>query len=158
MLLHVAVAESRTVLLPLWQEDADWGPVTERKGQQWPLARAGFASQLRTGPVKALLLLRLWGQHREKEWRRFRGSEEWAGLWETKPVWGKIPRNKGQKNMAKGSTVGSVGGLMSKRGNDYLQDSSSMSAMEKVDKRMYITVMMVCQSSKNLLLWDTLPI
>lgn len=78
-------------------------------------------------------------------------------LWETKPIRGKIPRNEGQKNMAKGSTVGRVGGLMSNLGNGYLQASSSMSVTEKVDGRMYITVMVVCQSSKNLQLWDTLP-
>lgn len=55
MSLHVAVAESRTVLLPLWQESTDWETVTERKGQQWPPSRGVFASQakLRTGPVKA---------------------------------------------------------------------------------------------------------
>lgn len=51
--------------------------------------------------------------------------------------------------MAKPSTVGSVGGLMSNHGNDYPQASSSMSVMEKVDERMYITVMMVCQNSKK---------
>lgn len=38
---------------------------------------------------------------------------------------------------------------MSNHGNDYPQASSSMSVMEKVDERMYITVMMVCQSSKK---------
>lgn len=38
---------------------------------------------------------------------------------------------------------------MSNHSTDYLQASSSMSVMEKVDERMYITVMMVCQSSKK---------
>lgn len=63
MLLHVAV------LLPLWQESTDWETVTGRRGQQWPLAWAGFASQLGTGPGEALLCWD-WGQQQRE------GSQE----------------------------------------------------------------------------------
>lgn len=82
MLLHVAVAESRTVLLPLWQESTDWETVTERKGQQWPPSRSAFASQLGKGPVKAAPAAAeaLGTRVREKEARKFRGTEEWAVL------------------------------------------------------------------------------
>lgn len=92
---------------------------------------------------------------REKEARRVRGSQEWAVLWETRLIRGKIPRNKGQKNMAKASRAGGVGGFISNHSKDCLQASSGVSVMDKVDGRMHITVMMVCQSSKNLQLWDT---
>lgn len=77
-MLPVAVAESRTVLPPLWQGSPDWETVMEERassasGSGW------FCLPAQSSPVKALLLLlllRLWGQQRQR--REPGGSEGWA--------------------------------------------------------------------------------